>query len=123
MYVCMYVCIGVFMFIRPLSLSIHVCMCVCMYARAEYEELQISLPDYSPSHPDPIPQPTFEWEYGELRGGTAAHLVRPDLYLAFFHTKYKLPASRLISYFFGAYAFDAQPPHNLKAVSRYSNLT
>ena len=84
-------------------------VCVC---RAEYEELQLTSPNPNP------PLPSFHWDFGEIRGGTAAHLVRPDLYLGFFHSKKTLPGSRLVSYFFGAYAFDTQPPFRLKAVSR-----
>ena len=97
-----------------------VCQCVCVCGSAEYEELQLSQEGASASRPDPTPPPSLEWDYGELRGGTAALRVRPDLFLAFFHSKWRLPGSRLISYFFGAYTFDARPPFRLKAVSRYA---
>ena len=93
-----------------------VCVSVC---RAEYEEIHLSVANRSHGLlAGVLPVPSIQWDYGELRGGTAAHLVRPDLYLAFFHSKWTLPGSRLISYFFGAYAFDTRPPFRLKAVSR-----
>ena len=104
---------------RPYLITIvaitgHVCVC-----RAEYEELQLSMahPSNSPATAA-LPLPSFNWDFGEVRGGTAAHLVRPDLYLGFFHSKWTLPGSRFVSYFFGAYAFDTQPPFKLKAMSR-----
>ena len=72
-----------------------------------------------------VPFPKIDWEFGELRGGTPALLIQPDLLLAFFHSKWTLPGSRLISYFFGAYTLSVGPgptskwpSFTLKSVSR-----
>jgi len=85
------------------------------------------------------------WDYGELRGGTNAVLVRAkknfygggnftrggdgavssglhefeDRYLAFFHTRPKLKGNgkMLTTYFMGAYTFSAHPPFRLLQIS------
>lgn len=47
------------------------------------------------------------WNWGELRGGTPAYyLSHQKLYLAFFHSKTKIPGSNYwMTYFFGAFTF------------------
>lgn len=60
----------------------------------------------------------LKWDYGEIHGGTTARRINSDSYLAFFHSKDKLPNSSLITYFFGAFLFDASPPFRIKAFSR-----
>jgi len=58
--------------------------------------------------------PTFEWDYGTLRGSSPPLLVDGE-YLSFFHSGkvMKSPISRgqdRWHYFMGAYTFSAQPP-------------
>ena len=63
------------------------------------------------------------WSYGHLRGGTPAVLVG-DEYLAFFHSKSTplylddFGGWSLLSYWFGAYTFTAEPPFVVTKMSK-----
>lgn len=64
----------------------------------------------------------ISWEYGELRGGTPALLVR-DQYLSFFHSSTNMLTAhsnhRVIAhYFMGAYTFSKEPPFEIQAISQ-----
>ena len=58
----------------------------------------------------------FVWRYGEMRGGSPAHLV-DGKYLTFFHSsKITLPNNKL-RYFMGAYTFSAEPPFHMLSIT------
>lgn len=61
----------------------------------------------------------LKWEYGHLRGGTNAVLLKKDLYLAFFHSSTQLRYSGgRVTYFFGAFTFSTESnPFRLLEVS------
>lgn len=63
-----------------------------------------------------------QWEYGTVRGGTPALLVRDEYYLTFFHSKkaiqQELGVKRPETYFMGAYIFSAHPPFRVLRISR-----
>ena len=57
------------------------------------------------------------WPYGELRGGTNAVRIG-DKYLTFFHSSNKhIIQVRIMTYFMGAYLFDAKPPFAITHVT------
>lgn len=63
----------------------------------------------------------IQWEWGDLRGGTQAHLV-DDQYLGFYHSSKDLysahsPDAKIAHYFIGAYTFSSQPPFEITRVS------
>ncbi len=63
----------------------------------------------------------ISWEWGYLRGGTAA-LRDGDDYLAFFHTSKDLKTAhsegkKISHYFMGAYTFSGTPPFEIKTIS------
>ena len=65
------------------------------------------------------------WEYGHMRGGSPAQLVRGE-YMAFFHSK-SSPLDTgsgfaLMSYWIGVYTFSPSPPFRLTRISRYPIL-
>ena len=57
------------------------------------------------------------WEYGQIRGGTPALIVRGE-FLTFFHSRTRLKGSKFETYFMGALTFSAMPPHRLLRQSR-----
>lgn len=63
----------------------------------------------------------ISWDWGELRGGTQAHLVDGQ-YLSFFHSAKKLESTHsdgktTMHYFIGAYTFSPFPPFTLTQIS------
>lgn len=64
---------------------------------------------------------SWDWPYGEIRGGTPAEIV-DGVYLAFFHSStrdFSLLKKRGIFYFMGAYTFSPEPPFPLLKGSEY----
>lgn len=66
-------------------------------------------------------EPKLNWNYGSLRGSSAAQLVDGS-YLAFFHSSVYIRSSisphfRAWHYFMGAYTFSATPPFELTQIS------
>jgi hypothetical protein len=63
-----------------------------------------------------------QWEYGPIRGGTQALLIRDEYYLTFFHSKkpiqIDLGVKKPETYFMGAYIFSAHPPFRVLRISR-----
>lgn len=67
---------------------------------------------------------TIHWDYGEIRGGTNAVLIKgnsvhPDVYFALFHSSIMFKGNTMNTYFFGGYTFSTTPPFRLIAVSPY----
>jgi predicted GH43/DUF377 family glycosyl hydrolase len=63
-----------------------------------------------------------QWNWGTLRGGTPALLIRKNEYLAFFHSSIKMPSQQsdganITHYFMGAYTFSSQPPFEIQRIS------
>ena len=58
----------------------------------------------------------YNWGYGELRGGSPAQLVG-NKYLAFFHSSGRFQSKYIISYYMGAYLFEARPPFRITHIS------
>ncbi len=63
----------------------------------------------------------FNWNWGELRGGTPA-LLDGEEYIAFFHSSIDMESvhskgKKIQHYFMGAYTFAAQPPFQITRVS------
>ncbi len=63
----------------------------------------------------------LHWDWGEIRGGTPAHLVRGE-YLAFFHSSKYLVSDlsynkSIAHYFMGAYTYEKEPPFRLTSIS------
>jgi len=63
------------------------------------------------------------WDWGELRGGTAA-LKLNDQYLAFFHSSISLTTvqsegAHMTHYVMGAYIFQSHPPFAIKKISPF----
>lgn len=61
------------------------------------------------------------WKWGEIRGGTPAHLIDGH-YLAFFHSSIEMKSvqsdgNKMPHYFMGAYAFSSKPPFKMMAIS------
>lgn len=56
------------------------------------------------------------WDSGHLRGGTPAHLINKDEYMAVFHSTKVIEAGR-ITFFMGAYTFSSHPPFHLIRIS------
>jgi predicted GH43/DUF377 family glycosyl hydrolase len=64
----------------------------------------------------------INWEYGELRGGTAA-LLDGDNYLSFFHSSIDMLTAhsngrKISHYFMGAYTFSSSPPFEINSISK-----
>ncbi len=64
---------------------------------------------------------SIQWDWGILRGGTAALLER-DEYLAFFHSSKEMETAhsegkRVLHYFMGAYTFSRHPPFEITQMS------
>jgi len=64
----------------------------------------------------------FDWDWGDLRGGTPGISLNDDEYLAFFHCSKDIPTlhseGKTIShYFMGGYTFSKQPPFEIKRIS------
>lgn len=57
-----------------------------------------------------VPKIQLAWEYGDIRGGTPAHLVSKHEYLAFFHSNIKLKGNARWTYFMGCFMFTSHPP-------------
>jgi hypothetical protein len=49
--------------------------------------------------------PEFNWNWGEMRGGTPALLIDKEHYLSFFHSSGRLMHKNIITYVMGAYLF------------------
>jgi hypothetical protein len=62
------------------------------------------------------PFANISWNSGHLRGGTPAHMINQDEYLAIFHSTKVIELNR-ITFFMGAYTFSSQPPFRLIRVS------
>lgn len=63
----------------------------------------------------------LHWDFGEIRGGTPAHIIRGE-YLAFFHSSKYLVSNlsykkSIAHYFMGAYTFEKEPPFKLTKIS------
>jgi predicted GH43/DUF377 family glycosyl hydrolase len=66
-------------------------------------------------------QSSIQWDWGELRGGTPAHLLDGQ-YLAFFHSSIDMETvhsegKKIAHYFMGAYTFSADPPFEITSIS------
>ena len=59
--------------------------------------------------------PEFNWNWGEMRGGTPALLIDQDHYLSFFHSSGRLMHKNIITYVMGAYLFSRLKPHTYNA--------
>lgn len=64
----------------------------------------------------------FQWEWGEVRGGTPALLLNGE-YFAFYHSMCKLKTvhskgKSMLHYFMGAYTFSAKPPFSITRISK-----
>ena len=60
------------------------------------------------------------WTWGEMRGGTPAHLIQTPygpLYLTFFHSSSKIGSRSVRSYYMGAYLFLDVPPFGITHMS------
>jgi hypothetical protein len=56
------------------------------------------------------------WKYGEARGGTPSLLIDTPYgprYVAFFHSQCKCALPSILTYYFGAYLFNAEPPFEI----------
>lgn len=62
------------------------------------------------------PKIELNWTHGHLRGGTPAHLINNDEYLAIFHSSLNFHFGR-ITFFMGALTFSSHPPFRLKRIS------
>ncbi|MBA3721877.1 MAG: hypothetical protein H0W88_05700 [Parachlamydiaceae bacterium] len=60
--------------------------------------------------------PTIQWNYGTIRGGTPAVLVDGE-YLAIFHSAVNDPVTKRYTYYLGAYTFEAEPPFRITKIS------
>lgn len=63
----------------------------------------------------------FDWDWGVLRGGTAA-TIENDEYLSFFHSSIDMASlqsqgKKMAHYFMGAYTFRAEPPFEITKIS------
>ncbi|RYH29705.1 hypothetical protein EON65_07580 [archaeon] len=68
----------------------------------------VSLTEYVPTPNLPV-----LWQYGELRGGSPAkviHTLHGNRYLTFFHSQYLDSNTGMLTYYMGAYLFQAHPP-------------
>lgn len=67
-------------------------------------------------------QGAFNWNWGDLRGGTPALKINDHQYLAFFHScekmlSYYSQEKPILHYFMGAYTFSAVPPFEIEQIS------
>lgn len=63
----------------------------------------------------------YAWEWGTLRGGSAAQIINNE-YVAFFHTRTRTASqisqfNAIPHYIGGVYTFNTEPPFNLKRVT------
>jgi hypothetical protein len=84
---------------------------------------KIFTPVFGTGHCDTVVSSTsaIEWEWGELRGGTAA-LLDEGNYLSFFHSSQKIATvhshgKEIFHYFMGAYTFAPTMPFNITHIS------
>jgi hypothetical protein len=62
---------------------------------------------------------SFEtWEWGQPRGGTPWLLVKGGVLLSFFHSRNKLPGSKMETYWMGAMTMSSSPPFKLLQISK-----
>jgi predicted GH43/DUF377 family glycosyl hydrolase len=57
----------------------------------------------------------WNWNLGEIRGGTPAYLVK-DTFLTFFHSSFPAKTSKGRAYVMGAYTFDKDPPFSVRTM-------
>lgn len=65
---------------------------------------------------------SYQWNWGELRGGTPALMIDNERYLAFFHSSMKMKSIHSNDlekghYFIGAYTFANTPPFEITSMS------
>lgn len=58
----------------------------------------------------------WDWNLGEIRGGTPAYLVN-DKFLTFFHSSFPAKTSKGRAYVMGAYTFDKDPPFTVRTMT------
>lgn len=58
----------------------------------------------------------WNWNLGEIRGGTPAYLVN-DQFLTFFHSSFPAQTSKGRAYVMGAYTFDKDPPFSVRTMT------
>jgi predicted GH43/DUF377 family glycosyl hydrolase len=58
----------------------------------------------------------WNWNLGEIRGGTPAYLVN-DTFLTFFHSCFPAKTSKGRAYVMGAYTFDKDPPFSVRTLT------
>ena len=58
----------------------------------------------------------WNWNLGEIRGGTPAYLV-DGAFLTFFHSSFPAKTSKGRAYVMGAYTFDKDPPFSVRRVT------
>jgi len=58
----------------------------------------------------------WNWNLGEIRGGTPAYLVN-DTFLTFFHSCFPAKTSKGKVYVMGAYTFDKDPPFSVRTIT------
>ena len=61
--------------------------------------------------------PEYEWEYGEMRGGSPALLINSTHFLSFFHSSGRFQQRHVITYYMGAYIFENKPPFGISGMS------
>jgi predicted GH43/DUF377 family glycosyl hydrolase len=66
--------------------------------------------------PIPCPTPQWQWDLGQIRGGTPAELVDGGLF-TFFHSSFPAKTSKGRAYVTGAYLFEKDPPFTVRAIS------
>lgn len=69
-----------------------------------------------------VSHPIIQWDWGVLRGGTAALPLDEENYLSFFHSSIPLSTihsngQKLDHYVMGAYTFSREPPFEITAIS------
>jgi predicted GH43/DUF377 family glycosyl hydrolase len=69
-----------------------------------------------------VSKPSYEWNWGELRGGTPGLAIDETQYLAFFHSSklmrsYQSNNECMSHYFIGAYTFMREPPFEITQIS------
>lgn len=67
---------------------------------------------------------SWNWNWGEIRGGTPAYLIN-DSFLTFFHSSFPAKTSKGKAYVMGAYIFDKEPPFSVRMKTSFplGNLT
>ena len=58
------------------------------------------------------------WLWGQPRGGTPWLLVKGGVLLSFFHSRNKLPGSKMETYWMGAMTMSASPPFKILKISK-----